>query len=177
MEDRLLSFIRDALERYSSEAVNSGEPDVFLVEVFVKGYVPSKRVEVLADTDAGISIAQCMSIARLLRSALEMNEEIRNLVGDEYELMVSSPGIGEPIKHVRQYSRHTGRLLNVQYTDAGNASHEIAGRLLQAEVLEVATPFIVLEPVKTSKGRKQERLDPIRLELSRISKAVVEVEF
>lgn len=177
VKNKLLSFICNTLERYSSEAGGSGEPDIFLVDVFVKGYVPSGRIEILVDTDAGISIAQCMSITRWLRNALEANEEIKSLVGDDYELVVSSPGIGEPIKHVRQYRRHMGRLLSVRYTDAGNVSHEIVGRLLEAEVLEGTAPFVVLEPVKTDKSGKKEYLDQVRLELSRISRAVVEVEF
>ncbi len=175
IKDRLLSFVRDALERYSKENGASSEPNVFLVDI--KGGASAKKVEVLADTDTGISISQCMSITRWLRNAFELNEEIRDLIGDEYELTVSSPGIGEPIKHVRQYIRHTGHLLRLQYNDDENASHEVSGRLLRAEVLEVARPFIVLEPVKAGKGRKQGGLEPVRLELSRIKRAVVEVEF
>lgn len=177
VEDGLLSFIRDALEGYTNDVGTSGEPDVFLVDIFVKGSGPAKKIEVLVDTDAGISIAQCVSITCWLRNALEVNEEVMRLVGDDYVLTVSSPGIGAPIKHARQYIRQTGRLLRVQYTDAENASREVSGRLIRAEVLEVAGPFIVLEPVKAGKGRKQEHFEPVRLDLSRISRAVVEVEF
>jgi len=176
-KDRLLAFIEDSIEEYSIEKSASGEPDVFLVALFVKGALPSRRVEVLAETDSGISVTRCMSIARWLRNAFEENEEIRNLVGEDYGLMVSSPGIGEPIQHARQYIRHKGHLLRVRFTDAGDAEHEVSGRLVEVEVVETTSPFIVLEPEKVSKGRKRERLEPVRLELNRIKSAVVEVEF
>ncbi len=178
IKDRLLLFIQEALAACTEVSGPSGEPNVFLVAIHPKGSSPVNRVEVLADTDAGISIAECLSVNRCLNSAIEADEEMRRLVGEDFELTVSSPGIGAPLQHVRQYVRHTGHLLRVQYRGGdADALHEVSGRLLQAEVLEVSSPFIVLEPVKAGKGRKGVRLEPIRLELNCIDRAVVEVEF
>ncbi len=176
IKDSLLLFIQEALAACSEVSGPPGEPKVFPVAIHLKGNSPVNRVEVLADTDAGISVAECLSVNRCLNSAIEADEEIRRLIGEDFELTVSSPGIGAPLQHVRQYVRHTGHLLRVRYRGDDAAVHEVTGRLLQAEVLEVSSPFIVLEPVKTGKGRKRVRLEPIRLELNCIDRAVVEVE-
>ena len=177
IKERLLSFIHDALAACSEEIGCPGGRKFFLVDIHIKGSSPVSKVEVLADTDTGISIAECLLVNRCLRSAVEADEEISGLVGVDYELTVSSPGIGEPIKHMRQYIRHVGHLLRVQYTDGDNAVYEVSGRLLRAEVLDVSSPFIVLEPVTAKKGKESISLEPIRLELCSIKRAVVEVEF
>ncbi|PWW82330.1 ribosome maturation factor RimP [Prosthecochloris marina] len=170
VKERLASFICGAL-------VACGKESVFLVDVRVKGTARISKVEVLVDTDTGISIATCLLVNRCLIDVFEESEDVKSLVGDDYELTVSSPGIGEPIMNVRQYIRHTGHLLRLQYTDQDNVMHEAVGRLLTAEVLGVAAPFIVLEPIIERKGKKGVHSEPVRLELSCIKRAVVEVEF
>ena len=177
IKEQLLSFIQDALAACGQEDGFSDGQHVFLVDICLKGASSVNKVEVLVDTDTGVSIAECLSVNRYLNSALEMDEEMKRLVGDGYDLTVSSPGIGAPIKHVRQYVRHTGHLLRVQYSVGDRPVREISGRLLRAEVLDVAEPFIILEPVAAGKKKKGEALEPMQLELSGIKRAVVEVEF
>ena len=99
-KERLLSFIRNALETCREETGFTGRQHVFLVDIYVKGGSPSSKIEVLVDTDSGISIAECLSVNRCLSSAVDANDEVKGLVGDDYELTVSSPGIGAPIKHL-----------------------------------------------------------------------------
>ena len=177
VKEQLLSFMQDALAACGEDAGSRDKQHVFLVDIRLKGASSVSKVEVLVDTDTGVSIAECLSVNRCLNSAFEADEEMRKLIGDEYELTVSSPGIGEPIKHVRQYIRHTGHLLRVQYSDLDQSALEVSGRLLRAEVLDVAKPFIVLEPVEAGKKKKGGTFEPVRLELSSIKRAVVEVEF
>ena len=171
------SFIHAALAACNRADDCSGMQHVFLVDIHLKGAFPKGRVEVLVDTETGVSVSECLSLNRFLNSAFETSEEMKRLVGDEFEITVSSPGIGEPIKHVRQYIRHVGHLLRVQYTDDGQAVQEVLGRLLRAEVLETPCPYIDLGPVTTGKGNNTVHHEPIRLELDSIERAVVEVEF
>jgi ribosome maturation factor RimP len=170
VKEKLATFISGVLE-------SCGEESVFLVDVREKGTSRISRIEVLVDTDTGVSIATCMSVNRCLIDALEESEDLKSIVGDDYELTVSSPGIGEPISNMRQYIRHRGHLLRVQYMGQDDVMHEVSGRLLRAEVLGVAVPFIALEPIAKGKGKKGEHLEPVRLELSCIKRAVVEIEF
>lgn len=177
VKEKLKSFIHAALAACNRADDRSGIQHVFLVDIHLKGTFPTGRAEVLVDTDTGISVSECLSVNRCLNSAFEEDEEMKRLIGDEFEITVSSPGIGEPIKHVRQYIRHIGHLLRVQYTDDGHAVQEVLGRLLRAEVLETSCPSIDLEPVAAGKGNNTVRHEPIRLELGSIDRAVVEVEF
>ncbi len=175
--EKLLSFVQDALQEYSIESGASGESAVFLVDMLVKGGNRARNVEIFVDTEKGISMTECMRAARWLRSALDENPESRELLDDDYELTVSSPGIGKPIRHERQYIRHLGRILRVQYIDDDDAVHEVTGRLLQAELHQAKSPFLVLEPLQAGRKKKHAPLETIRLELGRIKRAVVEVEF
>ncbi len=166
----LKSFIDDVLGE-------CGHDDVFLVDLHMKGAHPSVRVDVFVDTEKGISVSECVDLNRCLISAIASHNDMKAVVGDDFELTVSSPGIGEPIRHVRQYIRHTGRLVRVQYRNSEHMPAEITGRLVEADVLETPSPSIVLEPVASGKRKKNVAGEPVRLELSTVSRAVVEVDF
>ncbi len=166
----LISFIHSALGECSHD-------DVFLVDLHMKGAYPSVRVDVYVDTDKGISVSGCVDLNRCLITALASSDDMKAVVGDDFELTVSSPGIGEPIRHVRQYIRHTGRRVRVQYRNSGHMPAEITGRLIEADVMDTPSPSIVLEPVATGKRKKNVAGEQMRLELSMVSRAVVEVDF
>lgn len=177
VKEQLLSFIQETLSVCCQDDLFPDGEHVFLVDIRLKGSSPVSRLEVLVDTDAGVSIAECLSVNRCLKSALEMDEKMMQLVGEECDITVSSPGIGEPLQHLRQYVRHTGHLLRVQYSEGDQPVHEVSGRLLRAEVLDVSSPFILLEPLAAGKKKKGVAHEPIRLELIGIKRAVVDVEF
>src|SRR6187402_2150672 len=84
-------------------------PDLFLVDVQMHG---SGILSILVDGDQGISIQDCVAISRHVGFHLE--EE--NVIEQAYNLEVSSPGVGEPLKLVRQYKKNIGRDLSVKLT-------------------------------------------------------------
>ena len=155
---------------------DSARPDVFLVDIVEKGAGSRRKIEVLVDTDEGIAINQCVELNRRLLDAFEADTEMKTLVGDGGEMTVSSPGIGGRIKNVRQYRRHTGRLLRVRFAGDDDRQHEIRGRLLRAEIGS-DEPFILLEPSKSGGKKGGGRIEPLAIGLDRIIEAVVEVEF
>jgi ribosome maturation factor RimP len=79
--------------------------DGYLVELRVR---PGK-VEVFADRDPHITIEDCTRISRKLQKELE--EEFA--FSDQYELEVSSPGMDQPFKVLRQYKKSVGRNVEV----------------------------------------------------------------
>ena len=93
--------------------------DHFLVgvEVRVGGVVV---VEV--DNDRAITLGELSEINRRLREDLGAE-------ADDLELRVSSPGMGRPFKVMRQYAKHTGRVVRVQLHDGST----IEGRLEAAD--------------------------------------------
>lgn len=69
----------------------------------------ANRYQVFIDSDKKLSIAKCAEISRFIEGHLE--EE--NLVPEKYILEVSSPGMTNPLKHIRQYQKRIGSELNI----------------------------------------------------------------
>jgi ribosome maturation factor RimP len=86
----------------------------FPVEVSVKHDGRGKLVRVLIDTDAGIKIDECAEVSRELGRHLDAS----GVIESSYRLEVSSPGIDQPLKLLRQYAKNIGRRYKVTYRGA-----------------------------------------------------------
>lgn len=93
------------------EDIIAGSDDIFLVSIRIK---PTNNFKVYLDADSGLSIDKCIKINRALYKAIE--EEGWYPDGN-FSLEVSSPGVDEPLKMVRQYKKNVGRKLEVVLTD------------------------------------------------------------
>ena len=98
--------------------------DRFLVDVTVKG---GNRINVLLDSDTSITIDDCVAMTRHIEAAYPRDEE-------DYDLMVSSAGIDQPYKMLRQYVKNVGREVEVQLTDAT----KVQGKLTKADAAGIA---------------------------------------
>lgn len=96
---------KDAIQR-EVESVLEGT-DKFVVEIKVKA---GNRITVLLDSDTDISIDDCIAVTRHIESVYDRETE-------DYELTVSSAGIDQPIKMLRQYTKNIGREVEVTFTD------------------------------------------------------------
>lgn len=83
------------------------DTDRFIVEVKVKA---GNRITVLLDSDTQITIADCVAVNRHIESVFDREVE-------DYELTVSSSGIDQPYKLLRQYIKNIGREVDVTYLD------------------------------------------------------------
>lgn len=79
--------------------------ELFLVAVKVSS---TGKITILADTKQGITVGECVSIARFIESKMNRDEE-------DYELQVSSPGLEMPFMVKEQYLKNEGR--KVEITD------------------------------------------------------------
>ncbi|MCX2433147.1 ribosome assembly cofactor RimP [Pedobacter sp. GR22-10] len=113
-------------------------PELFLVEVKM---LPNHKLIIHVDGDEGISIQDCVAISRHVGFHLE--EE--NVIEKAYNLEVSSPGVGEPLKLNRQYIKNIGRTLSVKLKD---------GLKKEGKLLEVAEDNLLLEESVKEKGKK-----------------------
>jgi len=80
---------------------------IFLVEVKVR---PGNKIMVFIDGDAGVSIEDCISLSRFIESSLDREKE-------DFSLDVSSAGLDMPIRHIRQYNRFVGKVIEVHLVD------------------------------------------------------------
>ena len=97
---------------------------VELVDLELKGKPGRFRLCVVADKDAGISIDECANISRRLSLIAELDQ----LLGRNYQLEVSSPGIERHLKTETDFRMKVGRYLNIAYEDDG-VKKEVKGRL------------------------------------------------
>jgi ribosome maturation factor RimP len=100
----------------------------FLVDLAIKVENRSRVLQVLVDTDTGISIDACASLSRELGPALES----AGLFEGPYRLEVSSPGLDRPLRLLRQYPKNIGRRFSIRF-GAGETPQELRGRLTAVE--------------------------------------------
>jgi ribosome maturation factor RimP len=95
----------------------------FLLDVTVStGAAP--KIRVVIDGDNGVSIDDCAKISRELNEAFEGSG-----LPDDYSLEVTTPGVDQPLKFIRQYNKHAGRSLKIILKDG----QTIRGKLLSAD--------------------------------------------
>ena len=76
---------------------------IFLVAVKVSA---AGKITVLADKKDGITIDECAGISRFIEKNFDREAE-------DYELMVSSPGIDMPFQVIKQYYKNEGKRITV----------------------------------------------------------------
>lgn len=120
-------------------AVMEGQDDLFLVEVKIK---PTNNIKVFIDGDQGVSIDKCVKINRQLYKRIE---EAAIWPEGDFSLEVSSPGIGEPLKLIRQYNKNIGRTVEVVKAD----DIQLEGKLLSADDVGIS--------VEETKGKNKKK--------------------
>ena len=115
----------------------------FFVSVKVSG---DNKITIAADTDQGITIDECGEISTKLEEALNRDQE-------DFELEVSSPGLTEPFKVLRQYTKNIGKTVDITLAD-GN---KIDGVLLSADNDGITIKQTVVE--KINGKRKKSEVD------------------
>lgn len=83
------------------------ELDLFLVDLKID---TSNKIDISIDGDSGVGIDKCIAVSRAVEGSLDREKE-------DFELMVASPGIGQPFKVHRQYVKAVGRLVEVLMLD------------------------------------------------------------
>ncbi|MFZ4057004.1 MAG: ribosome assembly cofactor RimP [Ferruginibacter sp.] len=89
------------------EDILEDKPEIFLVSVRIK---PTNNIKVFLDADNGLSIEKCVKINRALYKTIE---ELAWYPDGNFSLEVSSPGIDEPLKLLRQYKKNISRKVEV----------------------------------------------------------------
>ena len=77
-------------------------------------HVSLNNIKVFVDGDEGIKIERCVSFNRRLYKLIE---EAALYPEGDFSLEVSSPGIEEPLKLHRQYTKNIGRTIETQLLD------------------------------------------------------------
>ena len=150
--------IRNCVLQIIAESVGTRGEGAYFIDVTVKGSERHRKIEVLVDADDGIRIHQCAYLSRRLRERFEGDDELLELVGENFDLVVSSPGLGEPIVLPRQYVRHTGKFMRVTYSDDAGEEVELEGHLKDVLLSDDERSWIVMLPKKIQRRGISRRL-------------------
>lgn len=77
--------------------------DMFLVDINNSG---NDKVEVVIDSDTTVSIDTCVELSRAINNRFDKDIE-------DFELTVSSAGLSQPVKLVRQYRKYLDKDMEV----------------------------------------------------------------
>lgn len=115
--------------------------EYYIVDISVSS---SNQIRVEIDGDEGVKINDCVQISRHIEGSYD-REEV------DFELTVSSAGMDQPFKILRQYQRYIGREVEIKSTD-GN---KIKGTLVSAD-----DTAVVLETTRKEKieGKKKKQI-------------------
>ncbi len=114
---------------------------MFLVDVTVSA---NNLINVYIDSNKGITIKDCIAISRGIEGNLDREKE-------DFELQVSSSGLGQPFKVIQQYINNIGKAVEVISKD---------GLRSEGVLIEANEDGITLETRKREKveGHKKKQL-------------------
>ena len=125
------------------EALISEKPGFFLVDMKIS---PSNNVRVFLDADQGINIDELVQINRSLYKQII---EGGIFPGNDFSLEVSSPGLDEPLKILKQYLKKIGKKVEVLRKD---------GIKTEGKLIAVTESSVVVEEEK-GKNKKKEYVE------------------
>ena len=125
-------------------------------------------VDVTEDDEGGLDLERVAEATRAVSDALDAADVI---VG-EYTLDVMSPGVYRPLTERRHFTRAVGRMLTVTLTDGT----KLAGRLTEVDRSQAGDAVVVVPVTPGRKGRKPVVGEPVRVQLSDVREAHVEVD-
>ncbi len=106
--------------------------DIFFVDMKVK---PTNNIKIYLDADNGLGIEKCIKINRALYKRME---EMGLYPDGDFSLEVSSPGLDEPLKQIRQYQKNIGRSVEVTKLDATKQE----GKLVELTEDSISIEFV-----------------------------------
>jgi ribosome maturation factor RimP len=134
------------------------DTDMFIVQIKIK---PVNNIKVYLDADDGLSISKSAAVNRKL---YHMLEEEQMFPDGDFSLEVSSPGIDEPLKSMRQYKKNIGRTVLVTPVEGVDKTGILKEVTEEKIVLEVKIP-------------KKKETATVEIPLADINKIVVQVTF
>ncbi len=120
------------------------------------------------DSDTGFTLEKSVAINRALRNKIE---EAEIYPEGMFSLEISSPGISEPLKNIRQYKKNTGRLVAIETKEKESVTGRIVGVENDEIILEVNG--------KNAKGVASPKMPKTKrnINLNTIQKAIIQIEF
>jgi len=99
----------------------------------------ANKISVLIENDDHVSIKDCIALSRHIEHSLDREQ-------DDFELEVSSPGIDQPFRHLRQYRKYAGKQVELKMLN---------GDVKKGVLVSAAENTIDLMPAETKSKKKE----------------------
>ena len=132
--------------------------DMFVTNLQIE---PGNNIKLFLDADEGLNVQKSVSINRQLVAQID---ELGWYPNGDYSLEVSSPGVDDPLRSVRQYQKNIGRTLAVTNVED----------LEQIGVLKAVTEVGISLAIKINK-KKETAL--VEMPFENIKQSIVQVIF
>ena len=84
--------------------------DLEAINVSIFGNSASKNIQIMIESDEGVSIDNCAEVSKLARNIITMEKFIE----DDYNIEVSSPGINRPLYNLKDFIRYQGEKVFIE---------------------------------------------------------------
>lgn len=128
----------DILKAAEAALEATGNSELFVVDAKVR---PGNDIELFIDSDTRVTVDDCIAVSRDIESRFDREAE-------DFSLTVSSAGIGQPLKVLRQYKKLVGRSAEVVLADGG----KILGKLEAADDESITLSY---PEKRTVEGKKR----------------------
>lgn len=167
-------MIENKIEELLLEKFKEGEfQDCFLIEITM---LSKKTIEITLDADEGLTLEKCQRISRFVENWLDTEGVTAGIIGDDYTLEVTSPGVSRPLMYPRQYTKHIGRTLEItskpEASDTEGVKYE--GKLQASDNQGITIEY---EEVR-KEGKKKIKENIVKtIPFEKIDKAFVKISF
>ena len=127
------------LENLLSEILDEN-PSLFLIELNVG---IDNSIKIILDGDNGVKLNDCIKISRFIKHQLDRDDK-------DFSLVVTSSGVGNPLKNSRQFLKNIGRKLKVELLNGSS----LQGLLSAADDFGFTLKWKQREPKPIGKGKR-----------------------
>jgi ribosome maturation factor RimP len=159
LPEDIVALIQDEIDRRG----------IVLLELRRRGQRNTTVLEVIVDSEKGVSLDDVTELTRWISALLDEHEEE---IPGRYRLEVSSAGLDRPLEYDWQFRKNIGRLIKLTFDDEAGTRRSDLFRLMGIDSHGVS----VAPKGKQKKGAKPEE-SLITIPHERIKRAVVEPEF
>ena len=84
--------------------------DLEAINVSIFGNSASKNLQIMIESDVGVSVDNCAEVSKLARNIITMEKFIE----DDYNIEVSSPGINRPLYNLKDFIKYQGEKVFIE---------------------------------------------------------------
>ena len=99
LEEKIMNKLNDLLTN-----------DLEAINVSIFGNSASKNIQIMIESDVGVSVDNCAEVSKLARNIITMEKFIE----DDYNIEVSSPGINRPLYNVKDFIKYQGEKVFIE---------------------------------------------------------------